>query len=147
MDKSKKTVGVIDKSKWLRGVWDAEPDRVEWTYRGMPCLIVRVQTHGGLCGYVAVPPGHPAHGKGYDDVAVDIHGGLTYARGCGGHVCHVPAEGESDDVWWLGFDCAHCDDLCPAMPTGIDDQVYRDVAYVRAEVESLADQLAAMGGV
>ena len=31
-------------------------------------------------GYVAIPPGHPLNGKGYDDIDISVHGGLTYAE-------------------------------------------------------------------
>lgn len=33
-------------------------------------------------GYVAVPTGHPLHGKHYDeaDEVIDIHGGLTFSE-------------------------------------------------------------------
>lgn len=111
----------------------------------MPCIISRNPV-GTWCGYVGVPPGHPWHGKAYDDVEVNIHGGLTYAQGCGVHICHKPEPGEADDVWWLGFDCAHAGDLCPSMiamrniiglPARIDG-VYRDQAYVMRETEYLA---------
>lgn len=33
---------------------------------------------GHLCGYIAVPPAHPWFGKSYDDIDVDVHGGLTF---------------------------------------------------------------------
>lgn len=102
-----------DKRNWRPGPWINEPDRVEWRHRGLPCLIVRNHT-GALCGYVAVPPGHPAHGAGYDSVNVDVHGGLTFANHCDTSeralICHTPEPGEPDDVWWLGFDCAHYGD-------------------------------------
>ena len=76
--------GVIDKTDWLRGPWDSEPDKIQWRDEatGLPCLIVRGPA-GSLCGYVGVAPGHPWHGKHYDDGCdVDVHGGLTFAHGC-----------------------------------------------------------------
>jgi hypothetical protein len=75
---------VVDKSDWKsRGKWDNEPDKIQWQdeVTGFPCLIVR-GPHGALCGYVGVAPGHPLHGKEYDDAEVDVHGGLTFAHGC-----------------------------------------------------------------
>lgn len=67
---------VLDKSKYPRGEWDNEPDKVQWkTEAGFPALIVRSQTFGALCGYVGVPKGHPAYEKHYDEVDVEIHGG------------------------------------------------------------------------
>lgn len=144
------TTGLIDRTGWPPGPWDNEPDRVEWRYRGtprFPLLIVRGPS-GALCGYVGLPPGHPYHGvehwywTRYD---VSCHGGVTFSGSCqeNGHICHVPHLGESPDVWWLGFDCAHHGDVCPSphmfSPAGYE---YRDLAYVRREVERLAEQLA-----
>lgn len=144
----------VDRTGWSSGPWDAESDREEWkTAAGLPGLMARNRM-GAWCGYVAVPPGHPYHGKGYDDVPVDAHGELTYSDSCFGHICHVPEPGEPDDVWWLGFDCAHAFDLVPGMVrpgiplrSYMNNDVYRDVAYVRAEVEQLAAQLVEAGKV
>lgn len=152
----------VDRTGWAKGPWDQEPDRIKWkTKAGLPALMVRVN-HGAWCGYVAVPPGHPLHGKSYGDEEVDalgVHGGITYGAACAGKVCHVPEPGEPDDVWWLGFDCGvHGGDLAPGTEAcgwglagifGSGDLgrrsfgEYRDVAYVQAEAESLAVQLAA----
>lgn len=53
--------------------------------------------------------------------------------------------GEPDDVWWLGFDCSHPGDLSPMFVRQWRKLrwPYRDLAYVRAEVESLATQAVA----
>lgn len=153
------------------GPWNAEPNRVEFWHAGLPCLILR--NRGPLCGYVAVPPGHPLHGRGYEALSVVVvHGGLTYAGTRVGDVCHVPAEGEPDDVWWFGFDCSHCGDYRPrpvALKAILDaeglgrgdrqvrvartraehdwrSESYKGIEYVRAEVERLAEQLAGAGG-
>jgi hypothetical protein len=152
----------IDKSSWGPGPWQDEPDRLEWKHAGLSCLIVRAQP-GHLCGYVAVPPGHPWHGVDYSGrydengesytpspIDVDVHGGLTYAEKCQGKICHVPAPGDPDDVWWLGFDCAHLGDTSPKREAedrgrGWFDPMasYKSVPYVRREVERLAEQVAA----
>lgn len=100
---------VVDKAGWGDGPWHAEPDRVEWEHAGLPCLAVRGPA-GAWCGYAAVPPAHPLHGKSTEDIDVEVHGGLTYANRCQGHICHVPKPGEPDDVYWFGFDCAHSGD-------------------------------------
>jgi len=107
----------VDRTGWPPGAWDNEPDRDEWRAHGFPCLIVR-NRYGALCGYVGLPPGHPLHGKDYSDdetADLDVHGGLTYANACAGHICHVPREGEPAEVWWLGFDCGHSCDIQPGM--------------------------------
>lgn len=163
----------VDKAEWGPGAWQDEPDKRQWadTETGLPCLIVRGPV-GALCGYVGVAPGHPAHGLNYDHWnggddgervpltavqeainALEAHGGLTFARGCGHGddpakgICHIPGAGEPDTVWWFGFDCAHCDDLSPACARRYgftENEQYRDLAYVEAQVANLARQLARM---
>lgn len=138
------------------GPWQDEPDKAHWVDEAteLDCLIHRNRM-GALCGYVGVPSTHPAFEKGYDEVDVDVHGGLSYANKCqetgdpAEGICHVPLPGRTDDVWWLGFDAAHAFDVMPKMPDyGIDldvlDMAYRTFGYVRGEVESLARQLAEM---
>lgn len=106
-------------SEFGPGPWEAEPGRVEWYHGDTPCLMRRNRM-GVCCGYAAVAPGHPLHGKGYDD-APDfvVHGGLTFASSCDGEegtgICHVPRPGEPGEVWWFGFDCGHGMDLIPTM--------------------------------
>lgn len=135
------------------GPWSDEPDRLEWkTAYGHHALILR-NMMGALCGYVAVPPGHRVHGKHYDEVNVYVHGGLTYANHCNGRICH-DVEGE-DNVWWLGFDCAHYCDFVPSYTelfkrysisyvNDNSDIVYRNIDYVRNECELLSAQIAGM---
>lgn len=105
----------------------------------MDCLIVE-NGMGFLCGYVAVTEGHPAFQKDYNDVDVNVHGGLTYADFCqeNGKICHVPLPGRPHKVWWLGFDCAHGWDI-PRLGGTLKDET-----YVKAECESLAKQLKEM---
>jgi len=105
-------------------------------------LAVR-NSEGFWCGYVGVPPGHPWHGQGYDDVDAHAHGGLTYGGLCNGVICHVPREGEPAEVFWLGFDCAHAGDASPWRLRQPDRDVYRTLAYVQEHARALADQAAA----
>jgi hypothetical protein len=89
------------------------------------------------------------------EALINVHGGLTYSGSCRGAICHVPQPGEPDPVWWFGFDCSHAWDVTPGMDAalrkagsrlpdmGLRDSVYRDAAYVRLEVERLAEQLRA----
>lgn len=137
------------KAKWGSGPWADEPDHVEFEAHGLPCILHRNQ-FGAWCGYAAVSPGHPAYGQDHEYVDVSVHGSLTYANKCAGEICHVPKPGESDDVWWLGFDCGHSGDFCPhdneyehALGFRRGGQ-YRALSYVRAETENLARQLREM---
>lgn len=148
------------------GPWDSEPDKAQWidTATGYDCLVVRNRM-GAWCGYVGVPPAHPAHGTRYDSANelaptaddgyryFDVHGGLTFSAFCdersdddGPRICHVPEPGRPEQVWWLGFDCVHEGDLAPKYADeglGIRaSDVYRTLDYVRAECSKLAAQLA-----
>jgi hypothetical protein len=117
-----------------------EPDREEFEHAGLKCLILRHPELKHLNGYVALPKGHPYYGKGYDDIDVEVHGGLTFAQ-----------EGDGKNwakgYWWVGFDCAHWGDLVPQIVELLDREphefeTYRNFAYVRGEIQDLAEQLA-----
>jgi len=140
----------IDKSDWGDGPWQDEPDLLQWCSTVPPhyeCQIARSVVTGVLCGYVAIPAGHPAHGMGWGrgGLDVDVHGDLTFA------------EQGVNGVWVIGF-------VSPALEARMGNRIARDawlaameeaapecfrttyktIAYVRAVVESLAQQLAEM---
>lgn len=142
----------------------------EWEHAGLKCAVVQAREASFRCAYVRVPPGHPLHGKYYDDDAVDVnvHGGLTFAQ-------IEPCTEEDGMGWWFGFDFCHCNDAMhdpdPDMATireatkhmlatvnrihcEVSIEVYgrilvnREHFWTQAEVEheceDLAEQLAAM---
>lgn len=81
------------------------------------------------------------------ELAVNVHGGLTYSAPCQDVICHEPGEGEPDDVWWFGFDCGHYLDFAPELDRLVrmsEPGTYRDRAYVEGEVTKLAHQLRAV---
>lgn len=158
-----KTYRTIDRTGWPKGPWDQEPDKIQWPDHatGFPCLAVRHSDRGHWCGYVAVPGEHPLFGKNYEAPDVEVHGGcLTYARACDASkseaegICHVPGPGESDHVWWFGFDCAHAWDYSPyemklsnerGFPFTIGREAsYKTLEYVKQQCKELAAQLAAV---
>lgn len=154
------------------GPWEGEPDKIQFIHEesGYDALIVRNQGLGNLCGYVGVPEGHPAFEKECGEIGVAVHGGLTFSNFCAPdgseaeNICHVPLPGRSDKVWWLGFDCAHGQDkkpfnifkgvgkdvaeelkkIAPMYARFVDSGTYKTIDYVKAEIESLAYQLAGM---
>lgn len=138
------------RESWGPGPWDDEPDKEVWSDpdTGLPCAVVRNPV-GAWCGYVGVPPGHIDHGAGYDDVPdVDVHCGLTFAG---------TREGPNKTYWFLGFDCAHMDDLAPAIaaimkearkrspavpPLSIlPEPTYKTIGFAKNECTKLAAQL------
>jgi hypothetical protein len=140
------------------GKWDTEPNRIEGVYKGLPMLMLRNIHMLNWCGYVGVPKGHPYFGKPYDDVDVGAHGGLTYSGPCAHNICHKPKAGVPDDVWWIGFDCAHAGDIMPfdamRIIPGAESLIranrpqfsgwqesYRDIWYVRTQCQEIANQV------
>jgi hypothetical protein len=78
-----------------------------WRHYDLWCLVILTDL-GHRCGYVGVPPGHPANAQFYDDVPVDVHGGLTWA-GPNAEFWNRALENSDGvpDLWYLGFDCGH----------------------------------------
>lgn len=111
----------------------------EFNYKGFNCFIKKFSMgplsrfylglgdfggnpQGWLCGYVALPQGHPLHGKEYDEIDDKIndvaHFGLT----------HSNLEGND---WVIGFDCNHAFDT-PATNT---------VQFVEGNIEEIVDTI------
>jgi hypothetical protein len=164
---------------YMNRPWENEPNHIEFRYKGFPCIIHRAVFEesepniGHLCGYVGLSKEHPYYGKTWEgdndeiNQLVDAHGGITYANKCQGDICHVPANGETDDVWWIGFDCAHFGDFIPRpkiLYEGMEDwngklhdlmnmtlaivgkdktrgESYKTVAFVKNEIRNLVKQL------
>lgn len=62
----------------------------EWTTEDGYAAQVVAQPMGHRCGYITVPSTHPAYGKDYADLDIEVHGSLTFGQG-----------------GTFGFDCAH----------------------------------------
>ena len=75
----------------------------EGRYRNFHFVIVSYGSHP--CAYVKIPKGHPCYGMDYDDIDVDVHGGLTF----GDDLDHVLAH-RGLNTFWIGWDYAHCGD-------------------------------------
>lgn len=111
----------------------------DFDYKGLRCVVI-LSGMGHRCGYVGIQKGHPLYGKKYSDNCkillkstienepigecgiiplmcmgnseytspecyFNVHGGVTYSNG--GSNSKYPVE---SDLWWFGFDCAHCND-------------------------------------
>ncbi|MFM5887943.1 MAG: hypothetical protein ACKOQS_06580 [Dolichospermum sp.] len=144
------TLNWIDKSAWVDGEWQQETDRIEWVYLGFPCLIVR-QDGGWLCGYVGIPPTHPYYGKDMEDKELkeiytdkkinfsEVSQQIDDPRAVNHQL--LPTD---KNYWWIGFDCCHYDDVFPRIIQFYNfrsDTSYKNVEYVKTQVEFLARQL------
>lgn len=150
--------------------WLNEPDYKRWRdgETQLQCLILRAGSTGALCGYVRLPKnlakkmirhrrkfaffsstGRAYRRAGYDMSVLkglDVHGGLTYS----GPIA-TRLRGKERGVW-VGFDCAHFNDLTPALDEVMERngigalmtqqvRIYRNFEYVTNEVRSLARQI------
>ena len=96
----------------------------EWEAYGFKCKVIFVrQSH--RCGYVGIPKGHVAYDKRYDELPIEVHGGLTY-----GAV-------EEDGLKWFGFDCAHSEDATASSPS---EGHFWTLEEVVEETEKMAKQ-------
>lgn len=138
---------------WSDGPWVEEQDYATWMQDGFHCAIRRTPITGALCGYVAVPLGHPWYGASVRSwfanavgdepkhplANVDVRGGVTYAAQCQGNL----VVDKDNPWWWVGFDCSHAWDVSPGMESfgfSMGDQTYKSWHWVKREVENLAQQ-------
>lgn len=69
-----------------------------WTTQAGYQATVKIMPQGHRCGYVTLPDSHPCNGKDYNDLAIQVHGDLTYGDFTYG------------DGATFGFHCANCGD-------------------------------------
>lgn len=140
---------LVDRSSWGRGAWDGEPDRMMWQRGQLTCLALRQIGAGYWCGYVGVPFGHPAFGKGLSEVEISsAQHEVNYAE--------LELGKEDPPLYWFGFDCGHAWDYQPGLAADLaaanpgfvrrlfGEQHYWTLEEVSAEIEQLAVQLEKM---
>lgn len=98
----------------------------DWFDEGVRCLIVRGPA--SLCAYFGIPIDHPLANKPYDDLPLDVHGGLTFS-----------GEGEDKfrpkDFWWYGWDYGHTGDKSTYDSLVLDGKEWTP-EEVKGEVEN-----------
>lgn len=88
-------------------------------------------------GYIALPTGHKWHGKSWDELPCEVHGGITWAEP------RLPWDEEDGDRHWIGFDTCHAGDMVPGLlACNFSGDTFKDEDYVVAELISLAEQAA-----
>lgn len=134
--------------------WLSEPRSLQFVSSGLACFLLRHGDLGHLCGYVAVPAGHPVYGQDVADLrSLKVHGGIisAYPRQkidwrAAGWTRPPSMGGLPTSAWVLAFDGGHAGDLMPNIRGGsAAGSVYRDWGFMRREAEKLAEQLSGMG--
>lgn len=103
-----------------------------WEDRGFVCFINHSEMFDTFNGYMIVPKSHPWNGQNYENIPVDVHGGLTFSENI-------------NNYWVLGFDTNHHGDAYGPnanSPASLLQNygTYRDVDYVKNELKNLVDQ-------
>lgn len=145
----------IERPGWEPGPWDDEPDFDQFidVPTGLVCFVKRSQVTGAWCGYVSLPPTHPAwHWPRRRVEDLLVHGGVTYDALATARLRPRTAD-PCGDLRLVGFDCAHWMDRPPQLEallrelghalTGPRDHTvtYRTIDYARGECQRLAAQL------
>jgi hypothetical protein len=161
---------LIAKGHFKHGPWLEEPDRVEWIFHDLVCLVLR-HDKGYLQGFVGVSWGRPLWGLEVQDITrrgISAHRGLTYAAQAQTlplssaspyagdirtHFARSPFDSVEDPAlfWFFGFHCNH--QPAPELPgdfapeetlTGerpSSTHAYRTFVYTADKVDLLAHQL------
>ena len=65
--------------------------------------ILNLGTHP--TAYVKIPKNHKYNNKFYDEIDIEVHGGITYSSD------HLNiSENQKIEGWFIGWDYAHCED-------------------------------------
>lgn len=76
----------------------------DFRFHGYRCVVIG-QSMGHRCGYVGIPRGHKLYGVPYDEINVDVHGGLTF-----GETYNTYPVENKEGLYYIGFDCGHYGD-------------------------------------
>lgn len=99
---------------------------------GMYHLVIwRHPVFGTLNGYIGVKRRHPLYRN--MSINLSVHGGVTFTG-------KLNEEGFKKKFWYIGFDTAHSWDYVPILNDGLSSH-YRDLGYVKQEVQKLLDQI------
>ncbi len=133
---------------WGEGPWNNEPDELFFEYKGFGCHIQRGPL-GSLCGYAGIPRNYKVFDKieCYDDLKINAHGGLTFMES-------GTDKNSGQELYIIGFDCAHFGDIVPAIKYFTREMIsrdipyfnwpkgsYKDIDFVYKEIQSIVDQV------
>lgn len=94
----------------------------DFYYKNYRCLII-AQDSGFRCGYIKIPKNNILYNKKYQNIDINIHGGLTYSSF---NYKGYPIK-TKNKTYWIGFDCHHADDLYDLNLINSNSELY-DIA-------------------
>ena len=107
---------LVNKSRWIQGVWNKEPDFIKFIYREdlilLRCIIKRDKTAGNLVCYIGVPEGNVYYEKDTNEAYIPKFMDFSFT----GFAKHYDKEFKGEKKhWYLGFDLGRDDDLSPGL--------------------------------
>lgn len=117
---------IFNKLGWPAGLWMYEPDMIDWYFKGKLCQMRRGYD-GSWSGYVHFDPQGSLKGLALVRLKLifSVHNGISIL---------------SDNA--IGFSCNSSADFSPSpWAMGPNRGIYRDVKFVRYQVENLADMV------
>ena len=121
------TASTIAMQSYLKDIVDFPAEITEYDFGAFTGFVKRHQLGYNL-GYIRIPNGHYFYGVDYNNIRVDVHGGLTFS-----------SLGE-DNSWIIGFDTAHIGDFGPFDFSDPDDHYWTHTDVV-LELVHLCEQL------
>lgn len=147
--------------------WDNEPDEVIFEHEGYKCIVYRHPEFKFLCGYVAIPEGHPFFKQDYSEWLYDkkVENGnpkeAKYDKEIADKICSLECHGGVTfagylrvftEDWLIGFDANHSWDSTPPVEIRPDYiyggerdlygmSQYRTIEYMSEQCKILAEQI------
>ena len=92
---------IVQSSEWLRNQLEGTPMKNGWGN-----------------GYIIIPETHPWFGMEYNDIPVEVHGGLTFGNVITEDMLEHWDNLTKDDIgkWLIGFDTNHYNDNMSRWP-------------------------------
>lgn len=94
------------------------------------------------CGYVGVPLNHLLAGIDYDNLDIEVHGGLTFSAKGDGNIW-------PENYWWFGWDYAHAGDYAGYEPLlqnqlggkkWTTEEIYQEALSVIEQLENIKNK-------
>lgn len=120
--------------------WDHESDFEEFRIGSFCCMIRRHELFGNLMGYVG-----SKDASMIEAISIEaVHGGWTYESK------ENPHTHEEDGLHWIGFDCAHFQDILPCASgipqAAVNEAMPPEVAKNFEEISKILGQMGLESG-
>ena len=107
----------------------------KFKYLDYDCMII--YNDGFYNGYVALTEDDKWYGKEYDDIDINVHGGLTFSSFGNDHLDRCNENGQN--LYWIGFDCMHYGDYDEVF--SLHSKCNKSPEYIVNEIFEMVHQI------